>query len=74
VYDSVGFVKALFGAFGRKKSRVGHLFGKAGVKGAHVAFISTLDTGLPKPTIGQERISDVLSEIRSYLKKIGLSA
>jgi hypothetical protein len=30
---------------------VGRLFGKDGVKGAFFAFISTLDTGLPKPTI-----------------------
>jgi hypothetical protein len=51
VYDSVGFVKALFWVFGRKKSREGRLFGKAGVKGAYFAFISTLDTVLPKPTI-----------------------
>jgi hypothetical protein len=27
------------------------LFGKDGVKGAFFAFISTLDTGLPKPII-----------------------
>ena len=51
VYDSVGFVKALFGFFGRKKSIEERLFGKDGVKGAFFAFISTLDTGLPKPTI-----------------------
>jgi hypothetical protein len=50
--DSVGFVKALFRAFGRKKSRVGRLFGRDRVKGAYFAFISILDTGLPKPTIG----------------------
>ena len=74
MYDSVGFVKALFWAFGRKKSIGERLFGKDGVKGAFLAFISTLDTGLPKPTMEQERISDVLSEIRSYLKKIRLSA
>ena len=51
MYDSVGFVKALFRGFGRKKSREGRLFGKDGVKGAYFAFISTLDTVLPKPTI-----------------------
>jgi hypothetical protein len=51
VYDSVGFVKALFRAFGRKKSMEKRLFGKDGVKGAFFAFISTLDTVLPKPTI-----------------------
>ena len=55
MYDSVGFVKALFGAFGRKKSIGQRLFGKDGVKGAYFAFISTLDTGLPKPTIGAGR-------------------
>ena len=55
MYDSVGFVKALFRVFGRKKSRVGRLFGKDGVKGAFFAFISTLDTDLPKPTIGAGR-------------------
>ena len=51
MYDSVGFVKALFRVFGRKKSRVGRLFGKDGVKGAFFAFISTLDTVLPKQTM-----------------------
>jgi hypothetical protein len=50
MYDSVGFVKALFLAFGRKESIVQRLFGKAGVMGAFFAFISTLDTGLPKPS------------------------
>jgi len=51
VYDIVGFVKALFGALGRKKSITKRPFGKAGVKGAYFAFISTLDTGLAKPTL-----------------------
>jgi hypothetical protein len=51
MYDSVGFVKALFRAIGCKKSMARRLFGKAGVKSAFFAFISTLDTGLPKPTI-----------------------
>jgi hypothetical protein len=51
MYDSVGFVKALFGVFGRKKSIEKRLFGKGGVKGAFFAFISTLDTVIPKPTI-----------------------
>jgi hypothetical protein len=51
VYDSVGFVKAFFRAFGRKKGIERRLFGKDGVKGAFFAFISTLDTVLPKPTI-----------------------
>jgi hypothetical protein len=55
VYDSVGFVKALFQAFGRKKSIRQRLFGKDGVKGAFFAFISTLDTVLPKPIIGAGR-------------------
>jgi hypothetical protein len=51
VYDSVGIVKALFRAFGRKKSKGQRPFGKGGVKGAYFAFISTLDTVLPKPTM-----------------------
>jgi hypothetical protein len=53
MYDRVGFVNALFAPFGRKKSLGGRPFGKDGVKGAFLAFISTLDSGLPKPTIGQ---------------------
>jgi hypothetical protein len=48
-------VKCFFQAFGRKKSIVSRPFGKDGVKGAFFAFISTLDTGLPKPTIGAGR-------------------
>ena len=55
MYDIVGIVKALFQAFGRKKSIVSRPFGKDGVKGAFFAFISTLDTVLPKPTIGSGR-------------------
>jgi len=51
MYGSVGLVKALFWAFGRKESIERLLFGKDGVKGAFFAFISPLDTGLPKPTI-----------------------
>ena len=51
MYDSVGIVKAYFGAFGRKKSIEKRLFGKGGVKGAYFAFISTLDTVLAKPTL-----------------------
>jgi hypothetical protein len=31
--------------------------GKGGVKGAYLAFISTLDTALPKLTLEQEGIS-----------------
>jgi len=43
--------RLFFGAFGRKKSMGKRLFGKDGVKGAIFAFISTLDSVLPKPTI-----------------------
>ena len=43
--------RLFFEAFGRKKSVEKRLFGKDGVKGAFFAFISTLDTGLPKPAI-----------------------
>jgi hypothetical protein len=55
MYDSVGIVKALFQVFVRKKSIEYRLFGKDGVKGAYSAFILTLDTVLPKPTIGAGR-------------------
>jgi hypothetical protein len=51
VFDIVGIVKALFGVIGCKQSMEYRLFGKASVKGAFFAFISTLDTGLPKPTM-----------------------
>ena len=37
--------------FCRIKSIGELLFGKDGVKGAYFAFISTLDTALPEPTI-----------------------
>jgi hypothetical protein len=43
--------RLFFAPFGRKKSMRERLFGKDGVKGAFFAFISTLDTGLPKPAI-----------------------
>src|ERR1700676_410630 len=52
VYDCVGLVKAFFTALGRKKCVEKRRCGKAGVKGAFFAFISTLDTGLPTSTIG----------------------
>jgi hypothetical protein len=52
MYDSVGSCQVFFRVFSRKKSIEQRLFGKGGVKGAYVAFISTLDTVLPKPTIG----------------------
>jgi hypothetical protein len=55
MYDIVGIVKAFFRAIGRKKGIEYRLFGKGGVKGAYSAFISTLDTVLPKPTIGAGR-------------------
>ena len=52
VYDCVGFVKAIFRAIGRKNRVETRRCGEAGVKGAFIAFISTLDTGLPTSTIG----------------------
>jgi hypothetical protein len=50
VYDRVGFAKALFWplAVNRAGKRP---FGKDGVKGAYFTFITTLNTGLPKPTM-----------------------
>jgi hypothetical protein len=54
--------RLIFGAFGRKTSIEKRLFGKAGIKGAFFAFISTLDTGLPKPTI------ELGSNLRFFLR------
>jgi hypothetical protein len=62
VYDSVGVVKAFFTALGRKKCVGKRRCGEAGVKGAFFAFISTLDTGLPKPTI------ELGSNLRFFLR------
>jgi hypothetical protein len=62
--------RLFLGAFGHKKSMEKRLFGKDGVKGAFFAFISTLDTGLPKPTIVQGTNLRLFLRFVPYLKTV----
>jgi hypothetical protein len=62
MYDSVGFVKAIFSALGRKNCVERRRCGEAGVKGAFFAFISTLDTAFPTPQL------DWGSNVRFFLR------